>query len=70
MWQSGHEQRGEGGSKQGDKWKAVELSNQEINSISACSHWDMSMQCKCVITAPSPLPLSSYIDGELQPGTN
>lgn len=70
MWQSGHEQQDEGGSKQGDKRKAVEHSNQEINSISACSHWDMSMQCKCVITAPSPLPLSSYIDGELQPGTN
>lgn len=60
----------EGGSKQGDKWKAVEFSSQEINSISACSHWDMSMQCKCVIIAPSPLPLSSYIDGELQAGTN
>lgn len=60
----------EGGSKQGDKWKAVELSKQEINSISALIHWDMSMQYKCVITAPSPLPLSTYIDGVLQAGTN
>lgn len=25
MWQAGHEQWDEGGSKQGDKWKAVDF---------------------------------------------
>lgn len=33
MWQAGHEQWDEGGSKQGDKWKAVDFSSREINSI-------------------------------------